>query len=61
MSATPAPELPPRPVAPAPGECCGGGCARCVLDQYQEDLERWEREVERLTREREPDAQGRHP
>lgn len=39
------PELPPRPVAPEPGECCGGGCARCVFDVYDELLERWERQV----------------
>lgn len=39
------PDLPPRPIAPEPGECCGGGCARCVLDVYQDELERWERAV----------------
>jgi hypothetical protein len=37
------PELPPRPTPPEPGACCGGGCARCVLDTYAEELERWER------------------
>jgi hypothetical protein len=40
-----APGLPPRPIPPEPGECCGGGCARCVHDVYQDELERWEREV----------------
>lgn len=43
-AATGAPVLPPKPVPPDPGECCGGGCARCVFDVYEEQLERWERE-----------------
>ena len=42
------PELPPKPTPPEPGECCGGGCARCVFDVYDEQLERWERQVEIL-------------
>jgi len=37
-------ELPPKPVPPEPGDCCGGGCARCVYDVYDEMLERWERQ-----------------
>lgn len=40
--------LPPRPVPPEPGECCGGGCARCVFDVYDEQLARWERQVAEL-------------
>ncbi|MGQ0528249.1 MAG: oxidoreductase-like domain-containing protein [Panacagrimonas sp.] len=36
------PALPPRPERP---DCCGGGCAVCVLDGYFEDVQRWEREV----------------
>lgn len=44
MNPTGAPGLPPKPVPPDPGECCGGGCARCVFDVYEEQLERWERE-----------------
>ena len=39
------PELPPRPVPPEPGECCGGGCARCVFDVYDEQRQIWERQV----------------
>jgi hypothetical protein len=39
------PELPPKPVPPEPGECCGGGCARCVFDVYEEMLELWRRQV----------------
>jgi len=38
-------ELPPKPVPPEPGECCGGGCARCVFDVYDELLDRWERQI----------------
>lgn len=52
MSAGPTPsteslDLPPRPVAPEPSDCCGGGCARCVFDLYEEELQRWERQVAR--------------
>ncbi|HUR41734.1 MAG TPA: oxidoreductase-like domain-containing protein [Verrucomicrobiae bacterium] len=39
------PVLPPKPEAPLPGDCCGGGCARCVLDTYADELARWEGEV----------------
>lgn len=53
MSARPGVTLPPKPAAPEPGDCCGGGCARCVLDQHAEDLERWEREVARILAEHE--------
>ena len=40
--------LPPRPVPPEPGDCCGGGCARCVFDVYDEMLERWQRQVDEI-------------
>jgi hypothetical protein len=43
-------ELPPKPVPPEPGDCCGGGCARCVFDVYDEMLERWERQVAEILR-----------
>jgi hypothetical protein len=46
-------ELPPRPVAPEPGECCGGGCARCVFDLYEEELQRWERQMAEALKQRE--------
>lgn len=32
----------PRPLPPEkplPGDCCGGGCAVCVLDAYQDELD----------------------
>lgn len=56
----PAESLPPRPAPPDPGECCGGGCARCVFDLYEEELERWERAVAELHRGRE-EAENRNP
>ncbi|MGQ0701345.1 MAG: oxidoreductase-like domain-containing protein [Panacagrimonas sp.] len=37
--------LPPRPERP---DCCGGGCAVCVLDGYQEEVDRWEQQVAAL-------------
>ena len=40
--------LPPKPVPPEPGDCCGGGCARCVFDVYQDELARWEKVVEEI-------------
>jgi len=36
--------LDPAPVPPAEpdaGDCCGEGCVRCVLDRYDEALERY--------------------
>lgn len=51
---TPAePVLPPRPERP---DCCGGGCAVCVLDGYFEDVQCWEREVAALYAKREAQA-----
>lgn len=43
-------ELPPKPVAPEPGDCCGGGCALCVLDLYQQELAKWEERVAEIER-----------
>jgi hypothetical protein len=52
--------LPPKPTPPEPGECCGGGCARCVHDIYDELLERWERQVADI-RARAESEKGRRP
>ena len=41
-------EYPPCPEKPAPSECCGRGCERCVFVYYEEALERWENTVQRL-------------
>lgn len=51
MTSTPAADLhlPPRPERP---DCCGGGCAVCVLDDYADELERWERTVAEIQQRR---------
>jgi hypothetical protein len=55
-------ELPPKPTPPEPGECCGGGCARCVFDLYEDELARWERQVAEILKQREGDGEkNRHP
>ena len=33
---------PPRRPAPDPGDCCGGGCVRCVYDLHDEAMARYE-------------------
>jgi hypothetical protein len=33
---------PQRPVEPDPGDCCGGGCVRCVYDLHDEAMARYE-------------------
>ena len=36
-------DQPPQPPEkPLPSDCCGGGCARCVFDVYDEALRRYE-------------------
>lgn len=35
----------PKPVPPdkpLPTDCCGGGCVMCVLDVYEDQLERYQ-------------------
>ncbi|MCE3262057.1 MAG: hypothetical protein K0R43_1136 [Pseudoduganella sp.] len=32
---------PPPPVPPGPDDCCHSGCTWCVLDLYDEELERY--------------------
>jgi hypothetical protein len=48
----PAEPIPPRPSPPEPGDCCGGGCAKCVYDLYEEELARWERAVAAIAQQR---------
>ena len=33
--------LPEAPVEPLPTDCCGTGCAPCVMDIFQAELETW--------------------
>ncbi|MGH8676539.1 MAG: oxidoreductase-like domain-containing protein [Burkholderiales bacterium] len=40
--------LPPRPQPPAPGDCCGGGCALCVFDLYERELEQWRQRISEI-------------
>ncbi|KAH9589227.1 Oxidoreductase-like [Trypanosoma melophagium] len=37
-----------RPREPAPSECCGSGCARCVWDVYFDNLEKYEHKLREL-------------
>ena len=40
---TPAADPPPkRPPEPDPGDCCGGGCVRCVYDLHDDAIARYE-------------------
>jgi hypothetical protein len=39
-------EPPQRPEKPLPSDCCGGGCARCVFDLYDEAMQRYELALE---------------
>ena len=39
------PELPPPPERP---DCCFGGCAQCVLDDYAEAMARWQQACEEI-------------
>ena len=41
-------DLPPKPEPPDPGDCCGSGCVRCVLDVYDEQLAAWKAAVATL-------------
>ncbi len=29
------------PSKPSPEECCGRGCCPCIMDYYEDALERW--------------------
>jgi hypothetical protein len=43
-------ELPPPPERP---DCCFGGCAQCVLDEYAEQMQRWQEQVDAIRKRRE--------
>ena len=40
--ATPHDQRPVPPEKPLPGDCCGDGCAMCVNDVYEQQLEDYE-------------------
>lgn len=42
------PELPPPPVKPDSSECCKSDCNPCILEQYEDELERWKAQVARI-------------
>lgn len=40
------PDPPPsKPNEPGPNDCCGEGCAVCVWDLYEKQLEKYERDL----------------
>lgn len=55
---TPDPDPDPRPLPPErplPGDCCDGGCDRCVYDIYADEVDDYKQRLTRW-RERHPDA-----
>lgn len=49
------PELPPKPIMP---DCCFSGCAICVLDEYTEEMRRWQEQCDAI---RARHATGQNP
>ncbi|HLU13760.1 MAG TPA: oxidoreductase-like domain-containing protein [Arenimonas sp.] len=48
MNAATPPEDDPRPrepEKPLPGDCCDGGCDRCVYDIYAEEMEHYRQQL----------------
>lgn len=39
-------QRPKRPREPAPSDCCGSGCSRCVWDVYFDDLAKYEESIQ---------------
>lgn len=58
---TPTPEEEPLPPRPEAGDCCNGGCAVCVLEGYQEEVEAWEREVAAILARRDRQTASQRP
>ncbi len=40
--------MPAKPEAPDAGDCCGEGCARCVMDVYEQRLREWQEAIDAL-------------
>jgi hypothetical protein len=56
--------LPPKPVPPEkplPGDCCGDGCAMCVNDVYEQQLEDYEKALAAWQARNEPPAADTAP
>jgi len=51
-------DKPPPPAPPDPSDCCGGGCARCVFDVYDEALAEWREACARIDAEAAAGAPG---
>lgn len=49
-------KLPPPPEKPDPSECCGSGCIPCILEVYEDEVERWREEVAAIRANAEPDG-----
>jgi hypothetical protein len=47
-------QLPPKPTAPEPYECCERGCDPCVYDYYAKALARWEKHVAEIEKSKQP-------
>lgn len=45
-------DLPPPPERPDPEECCNSGCVPCIMDYYEEAMERWRDKVAAIKRQR---------
>lgn len=41
-------KFPPKPDKPLDSDCCGQGCDPCILDIYQQELEIWKAECNRI-------------
>ncbi|KAJ3116189.1 hypothetical protein HDU96_010215 [Phlyctochytrium bullatum] len=41
-------DVPPLPRAPEAEDCCMGGCAHCVWDLYEEEVERYNEKMKEL-------------
>ncbi len=46
-----------RPKAPAEEDCCGEGCANCVMDVYDTRLQRWKQRRTRYIKEKEQEKE----
>ncbi len=40
--------IPVKPLEPSADECCGSGCCPCIMDIYENKLERYEQDIDNL-------------